>query len=870
MDIANLRVKVDSSQLRTADKDLNNFQKASKAAANAAKSFVAAYAGIAGVRSIVGLADSFTNLETKLKNVTKTTTEYNRTLAQLEQIAQRDGSSLSGLSDAFVKLNLSISDSLKESTDLVKVTELLSRGFAAAGTSAQTASGATLQLTQGLATDFKAAGQELNSIIEGAPLLAKTIAVQLGGNAATDLKKFAEEGRLTAKTFLEALLNSEAAIKSFNIPPTIERSIQRLRNSLLTIVGGSSSVQNASENIAKSIDILAANIESAATIIAAAGVAFVSRFIPSIIATISATIKLRSETVKNAIAFDRATAAMSNNIRMSLGLAKAQAAAAGSIGASTIVVNRAGQAAVASAANVGMFAASLRGLQAVGASVLSFFGGWAGLLISVVGGALIYFSTQTTNAEKAQERFADQLAKVRGEYGKTADALNRLNNETERQAIVRFKQEIREAEKIARGLRREIELDGIGGFFDQFSRFGTELSGQLRVLRQALQTGRISLDQYREGLFILADKFPEFAENAQDAAKKIDLYKASVMGANEAQSELNKLLAEQQNIPVPKSKPTTEDRRKKFGEDFFADVIEDAKTQQERFQEQIKKLQSALPLAQTEQETQAIIKRIAQLNEEIADLNKESVSASSALSTLTNSSEGLEVKTNNVSRSVEKSKNAFQLYKDLAEDTTRSLEQMAIRGLRSLEDSLVGIVQGTVSAKEAFRSMANQILEDLIRMQVQKSITGPIAGALDSFLPSLFGGGGTFGGVAPSASGFAAAQAANAGSGLNGPGFASGGSFTVGGVGGPDSQLVPLRLTPGEIVNVRKGGQQEQRAPNIIINNNASQAQVSAGVGGNGFDINVVIDDAFANNASRRGTKTFAALNNLGTPLSRG
>lgn len=37
-------------------------------------------------------------------------------------------------------------------------------------------------------------------------------------------------------------------------------------------------------------------------------------------------------------------------------------------------------------------------------------------------------------------------------------------------------------------------------------------------------------------------------------------------------------------------------------------------------------------------------------------------------------------------------------------------------------------------------------------------------------------------------------------------GFATGGSFKVGGFGGPDSQFVPLRLTPGELVDVRRPG----------------------------------------------------------------
>ena len=233
-------------------------------------------------------------------------------------------------------------------------------------------------------------------------------------------------------------------------------------------------------------------------------------------------------------------------------------------------------------------------------------------------------------------------------------------------------------------------------------------------------------------------------------------------------------------------------------------------------------------------------------------------------SNLTGKTNDLKNKQDEANEKFKESQSALQKYGEEARNVTAQLQDMGVRGLKSLEDNLVGLIRGTVSVADAFKSMADQIIDDLIRIQVKQQITEPISGAFNSLIPSigsaLFGGGGSS--LSAGATGLASQGSLFK--------FNTGGSFTVGGSGGPDSQLVPLQLTPGEIVNVKKGGQQEQRAPNIIINNNAPQAQVSAGVGPNGFDINVVIDDAFASNASRRGTKTFNTLNNLGTPLSRG
>jgi hypothetical protein len=47
------------------------------------------------------------------------------------------------------------------------------------------------------------------------------------------------------------------------------------------------------------------------------------------------------------------------------------------------------------------------------------------------------------------------------------------------------------------------------------------------------------------------------------------------------------------------------------------------------------------------------------------------------------------------------------------------------------------------------------------------------------------------------------------------PGFSTGGSFKVGGSGGVDSQLIKLRATPGEMIDVRRGDQTNPRVANM-------------------------------------------------------
>ena len=86
---------------------------------------------------------------------------------------------------------------------------------------------------------------------------------------------------------------------------------------------------------------------------------------------------------------------------------------------------------------------------------------------------------------------------------------------------------------------------------------------------------------------------------------------------------------------------------------------------------------------------------------------------------------------------IQKAKQSFKEYAETAQDVQANLANAALKGVKTLEDSLVGIVTGSTNAKDAFRSMAQSILADIARIFIQQSISGPIAAAL----------GGAFGGT---------------------------------------------------------------------------------------------------------------------------
>lgn len=77
----------------------------------------------------------------------------------------------------------------------------------------------------------------------------------------------------------------------------------------------------------------------------------------------------------------------------------------------------------------------------------------------------------------------------------------------------------------------------------------------------------------------------------------------------------------------------------------------------------------------------------------------------------------------------------YQLSVSKMGENTKNVMTNAFRGM---EDALVNFVK---TGKLDFKSLADSIISDMIRMQIQQSVTGPLAGVLGTAISGLFGSG---------------------------------------------------------------------------------------------------------------------------------
>lgn len=231
----------------------------------AVKGLVAAFATIQTVRVVADLADQSANLSGRLRLVTNSQEEFNAAYAGLFRIAQSTRQPLEATVGLYTKLAQNLTDTPQA---LLRLTETIGKAVALSGSSAQASEAAIVQLGQGLASGTLR-GEELNSVLEQTPALADAIAKGLGITRG-ELRKYAEQGKITADAIKKALDNQAGAVDAAfaKLPTTIGQSVVLLKNSALQYVGIFDEANGLSAGFSVTIKALADNL---GTLVAAFG-----------------------------------------------------------------------------------------------------------------------------------------------------------------------------------------------------------------------------------------------------------------------------------------------------------------------------------------------------------------------------------------------------------------------------------------------------------------------------------------------------------------------------------------------------------------------------------------------------------------------
>ena len=171
----------------------------------------ASYISIQGLKKAVDLSDSLVSMRARLDRMNDGLQTTQELETMIYQSAQRSRGSFTDTMGLVSQLGTMAGDAFGSSKEIVQFAEQLNKQLALSGASGSSAQAAILQLEQGLASGVLR-GDELNSVMEQAPALAKSIADYMQVSVG-ELREMGSQGQITADIVKNALF---AAAKDTN------------------------------------------------------------------------------------------------------------------------------------------------------------------------------------------------------------------------------------------------------------------------------------------------------------------------------------------------------------------------------------------------------------------------------------------------------------------------------------------------------------------------------------------------------------------------------------------------------------------------------------------------------------------------------
>lgn len=222
-------------------------------------------------RDVAATADAYNNLAARIRIVTGEGAAFDQAFSGVFDVAQRTGAAVEEVGALFTKLATAGKQLNLSNADALALTESITQATALSGANAQGATAAITQFSQAIASGVLR-GEELNSILEQSPRLARALADGLGVTTG-ELRKLGEAGTLTGERVILALQGQSRALQAeFNqLPPTVGRAISALSNAWTVYVGEVDKATGASSTAAAAITTLAANLDSVGAVLYSVG-----------------------------------------------------------------------------------------------------------------------------------------------------------------------------------------------------------------------------------------------------------------------------------------------------------------------------------------------------------------------------------------------------------------------------------------------------------------------------------------------------------------------------------------------------------------------------------------------------------------------
>lgn len=200
------------------------------------KKVAIAAGGIAGINKVLNISDELASTKARLNLLVDDGGSVEALEQKIMASAQRSRSAYFDTASAVAKLGLNAGNAFGGNMDqVIAFIEQVNKQFVIGGATAQEQSNAMIQLTQAMAAGALR-GEELNSILDGAPGIARAIEKYMG-IAEGSIKSVAQEGKVTAEVVKNAMfaMADETNAKFDSMPKTWAQIWVDMKNQALSM-----------------------------------------------------------------------------------------------------------------------------------------------------------------------------------------------------------------------------------------------------------------------------------------------------------------------------------------------------------------------------------------------------------------------------------------------------------------------------------------------------------------------------------------------------------------------------------------------------------------------------------------------------------
>lgn len=249
--------------------------KASAAAGGLGKigTLLAGLASVGFAKSIFDTADAMQLINSQVRMVTSSETEYLSVQRQLLDVANNTGASLESTASLYVSTSRALKDYGYTQQEILQFTEATNNAMTIGNVGAQQQAAALMQLSQALGSGVLQ-DDEFKSIADAAPILLDTIAEYMG-KSRTEIKKLGSEGQLTADVIFKAISGASEKLgeQAAKIPMTMGKALTVFSNNWQSMVSKLMNDSGTMSGIAAIIKLIADNLTLVVPIVAGFAVA---------------------------------------------------------------------------------------------------------------------------------------------------------------------------------------------------------------------------------------------------------------------------------------------------------------------------------------------------------------------------------------------------------------------------------------------------------------------------------------------------------------------------------------------------------------------------------------------------------------------